>query len=98
MLDGVKARALGKHPAGENTLHFPRELHLVHLDKGGGVRRLGRRPGVADPRRHFERTELDGVVHGDLEMRDAPGHLVEGCENRNGVLDRVGSRELGRRP
>ena len=73
MLDGVKAGAFGEHPAGEDTLHLAGELHLVNLDEGCGVRLLGRRTGVAHPRRHFEGAELDGLVDGNLEMaRCAP--------------------------
>jgi hypothetical protein len=94
----VKPRAFGKHPTGENPLHLSGELDLVHLDKGGGMRRLGGRARVADPRRHFEGPEFDCLVDGDLEMRDASRHLVECCEDGDRVLDRVGICELGRRP
>jgi hypothetical protein len=34
VLDGVKAGALGEHPAREDALHLAGELHLVDLDKG----------------------------------------------------------------
>jgi hypothetical protein len=34
MLDRVKARAFGKHPAGEDALHLARELHFIDLDEG----------------------------------------------------------------
>jgi len=33
VLDGVKAGALGEHPAGKDPLHLAGELHLVHLDE-----------------------------------------------------------------
>jgi hypothetical protein len=85
----VKAGALGEHPAGENPLHLAGELHFVHLYEGGGVGSLGRRPGVAYARRHLERTELHGLIDGDLKMGDASRHLVERCEHRDRVLDRV---------
>jgi hypothetical protein len=85
----VKAGALGEHPAGEDPLHLARELDFVHLYEGGGVGSLGRRACVAHARRHLERTELHGLIDGDLEVRDAPRHLVERCEYRDRVLDRV---------
>jgi len=94
VLHRVKPRAFGKHPTGENPLHLSGELDLVHLDKGGGMRRLGGRARVADPRRHLERAELDRLVNGDLKMRDTSGHLVERCEDSDRVLDRVGICEL----
>jgi hypothetical protein len=34
VFDRVKAGAFGEHPAGEDTLHLARELHLVDLDEG----------------------------------------------------------------
>jgi hypothetical protein len=95
MLDGVKAGTLGEHPAGENALHLAGQLHLVDLDEGRGVGRFGRRTGVADPRRHLERAELDRLVDGNLEMGDAAGHLVEGGEHRNRVLDDLGLGGIG---
>jgi len=33
VLDGVKAGALGEHPAREDSLLIAVELHLVHLDE-----------------------------------------------------------------
>jgi hypothetical protein len=87
VLDGVKAGAFGEHPAGKDTLHLARELHLVDLDEGGGIRRLGRGSRVADPRRHFQRAERDGLIHGNLEMRDAARHLVERSEHRDRILE-----------
>jgi hypothetical protein len=41
MLDRVKARALGEHPAGKDPLDLARQLGLVDLDERGGMRRLG---------------------------------------------------------
>jgi hypothetical protein len=90
VLDGVKAGALGEHPPREDALHVAGKRHLVDLDEGGGVGRLGRGPGVADPRRDFQRAEFHGLIQGNLEMRDAPGHLVEGGEHGDRVLDDLG--------
>jgi len=98
VLDGVKAGALGEHPAGEDALHLARELHLVDLDEGCGVGRFGRRTGVADPGRHFERTELDRLIDRNLEMGDAPRHLIEGGENRDRVPNDFGPYEAWRKP
>jgi hypothetical protein len=92
VLHGVKAGAIGEHPAGKDTLDLSAEFDLVHLDEGCGVRRLRGRAGIADTRRHFQRSELDGLIDGDLKMRDAPGHLVEGCKHRDRVLNIVGAR------
>ena len=86
----MKSRAFREHPAGENPLHLARKLNLIHFYERRGVRRFGRRARVANPGRHLERSELDGLVHGDLEVRDASRHLVEGSENRDRILDRVG--------
>jgi hypothetical protein len=97
MLDGVKARAFGEHPAREDTLHLPRQLHLVDLDEARCLRRFGGRAAVADPRRDFQRTELHGLIDGDLQMRDAARHLVERGEDGDGVLDRFGARGGGRK-
>jgi hypothetical protein len=93
VLHGVKARALGEHPAGKDPLHLARELHLVHLDEGGGVGRLGRRVRVTHPRCHLEGAELDRLIDGDLKVRDASRHLVERGEHGDRVLDRVGVDE-----
>jgi hypothetical protein len=90
MLHGVKAGTLGKHPARENALHFASQRHLVDLDEGGRIRGLGRRPGVADARRYFERAELHRLIQGNFEMRDAPRHLVERGEHGDLVLDDLG--------
>jgi hypothetical protein len=64
----VKPGTVGEHPAGEDTLDLATELDLVHLDEGGGMRRLGRRARVAHPWRHFERTELHRLVHRYFQM------------------------------
>jgi len=90
VLHGVKPRAFREHPACENTLHLSGQFHLVDLDEASGLRRFGRRTGVADARRHLQRPELDGLIDGDLEMGDAARHLVEGGKDRNGILDRLG--------
>jgi hypothetical protein len=96
MLHGVKPRAFGKHPTRENPLLAALELHLVHLDERGGVRRLRGRAAVADTRRHLQRAELDRLADGDLEMRDASRHLVEGGKHGNRVLDDLGLSETSR--
>ena len=90
MLDGIQSRTLGKHPAGEDALNFPVQLDLIDLDKRGCVRRLGRRPGIADARGDFERAELDGLSDRNFEMRDAARDLIEGREHGDRVLDLVG--------
>jgi hypothetical protein len=90
VLDGVKTGAFGEHPAGEDTMHLARERGFVDLDKGCGARRLGRRAGIADPRRHFERAELDRLVHGDFQMVDAPRDLVQSGEHRDLIPNDLG--------
>jgi len=98
VLDGVKTGTLGEHPAGEDALHLAGELHFVDFDEGCGMRRLGRRARVADPRRDLECAELDRLVDGNLEMRDAPRHLVEGGEHRDRVLDDFRVGDVDRKP
>ncbi len=95
MLDGVKAGALGEHPPREDALDLAGELDLVDLDEGRGVRRFGRRRRIANPRRYLERAELDGLIDRNLEMGDAPGHLVERSEHGNIVLNLVGADGRG---
>ena len=77
MLDTVQARAGGKHPAGEDALDLALQRHFVDLDKGVGVRRFGRRAGVARTWRHLQRAELHGLADRDVEIDDAAGNLVE---------------------
>ena len=96
MLDGVKAGAFGEHPAGENALHLPRQLHLVDLDEARGLRRFRGRAAVADARGDLQSPELDGLIDGDLQMRDAARHLVERGEDGDGILDRFGARGGGK--
>ncbi len=91
----MKAGTIGEHPPSEDALDVAVELDLVHLDEGIGMRRLGGRPGIAHPRRHFERAELHRLIDWNLEMRDAPGHLVERGKNGDRILDGFGER-LGR--
>ncbi len=86
----MKAGAFGKHPAGEDTMDFARERGLVDLDKGYGAGRFGWRAGMADPRRYFERAELDHLVHGNFEMVDAPRDFIESGEHRDRVIDDLG--------
>jgi hypothetical protein len=92
VLHGVKAGAAGEHPAREDALDLPVELDLVHLDEGCGVRRLGGRPGIADPWRHFQRAELHRLIDRYFQMRDAPGHLVEGGKHGDRILNLFGTR------
>ena len=82
MLDRVQARARGEHPAGEDALDLALQRDLVDLDEGVGVRRLGRRPRVADARRHLQRAELHRLVDRHVEGDDAAGDLVEAGEHR----------------
>ena len=85
MLDCVQAGTGRKHPAGEDTLDFALQRHFVDFDKGVGVRRLGRRPRITHARRHLQRTELHGLVDGDVERDDAAGDLVEAGEHRGRI-------------
>jgi hypothetical protein len=94
VLNGVKAGTFGEHPSRENALHLAGQRHLVDLDEGGGVGRLGWRPCVANSRRHFERAELYRLIQGNLEVRDAPGHLVERGEDGDLVLDDFGASRV----
>jgi hypothetical protein len=96
VLHGVKARTLGEHPASEDSLDLSRQLHLVNLDEGGCVWRLGRRRRIAHSRRHLQRAELNRLVDRNLEMGNAPRNLVEGGEHGDRVLDRLGQSEARR--
>jgi hypothetical protein len=97
VLDCVKAGALGKHPAGKDPLHLAGQLDFIHFNKRCRVRRLGRRSRVADPRRDLERAKFDGLIHGNLEMRDATRHLVQCREHSDRIFDRVGLSEFRKR-
>ena len=90
MLDGVKARAFGEHPASEDTLHVAVELYLVNLDEGGGVGHLGRRTGIANSGGYFEGAKRDGLIDRNFEMGNASCDLVEGGKHGNLVLDDFG--------
>jgi hypothetical protein len=90
VLDGVKAGALGEHPAGKDPLHLAGELHLVHLDERCGARLLRRRAGVAHARRHLERAELHRVVDGNFQMRNPARDFVESGEDGDRVPDDFG--------
>ena len=92
MLDRVQAGAGGEHPAGEDALDLALQRHLVDLDEGVGVGRLGRRPRIADARRHLQRAELHGLVDGDVERDDAAGDLVEAGEHRGRIGDALRRR------
>jgi hypothetical protein len=92
VLYGVKAGAIGEHPAGKDALDLSGELDLVNLDEGVGVRRFRRRPAIANPRRHFQRTELHRLIDRNFQMRDAPRHLVECGKHGDLVLDDIGTR------
>ena len=98
MLDGVKTGAFGEHPAREDPLHLSRQLHLVDLDEASGLRRFRGRAAVADARRDLQRTELHGLIDGNLQMRDAARHLVERGEDGDRVFDRFGARDCGWKP
>ncbi len=91
MLHGVKAWAIGEHPAGKNALDLSGELDLVNLDEGCGVGRLGGGARIANPRRHFERAELHRLIDRNFQMRDAPRHFVEGGKHGDLVLDGFGT-------
>jgi hypothetical protein len=92
MLHRVKAGAIGEHPAGEDALDLSGELDLVNLDERVGVWRLGWRPGVANPRRHFQGAELHRLIDRNFQMRDAPRYLVESGKHGDLVLDGFGTR------
>jgi hypothetical protein len=92
VLHGVKAGAIGEHPAGKDALDLSSKLDLVNLDEGCGVRRLGGWPGIADSRRHFERAELHSLIDRNFQMRDTPRHLVESGKHGDLVLDDFGAR------
>ena len=80
MLDGVEARAFGKHPAGEDAPDLAVERDLVDLDEGVGLRLLFLGPRIADARRHLQCAELDRLVDIDVEGDDAAGDLVDAGE------------------
>ena len=92
MLDRVQAGAGGEHPAGEDALDLALQRDLVDFDEGVGVRRLGRRPRIADARRHLQRAELHRLVDGDVERDDAAGDLVETGEHRGRIGDALRRR------
>ena len=62
VLDPVQARARANIQPVKMRLISPCKRHLVDLDEGIGVGRLGRRAGVADARRHLQRAELHGLA------------------------------------
>jgi len=94
MLDGVQARARGEHPAGEDALDLALERHLVDVDEGIGVGRLGRRPRVARPCGDLQRAELHRLADRRVERNDAAGDLVQPGKHRPGVRDLL-RRRLG---
>jgi hypothetical protein len=67
MLDGVKARALGKCPACKNAPRRPVQQKLVDLDEGGRLRNLIYRICITGARRDTERAEGHGLTHLDFE-------------------------------
>ena len=91
VLDGVQAGARGEHPAGEEPLDLVGERDLVDLDEGGGLRRLRRRAGMADARRHLQRAELHRLVDQHVEGDGAAGDLVEAGELGHRIVDRRGA-------
>ena len=90
----MQARARCEHPAGKDALDVALQRHLVDLDEGVGVGGLGRRARVADPRRHLQRAELDGLADGGIEGDDAAGDLVEAGEH-GGLVGDLLRRRLG---
>jgi hypothetical protein len=94
MLDGMKAWAFREHPAGEDALNLAGKLHLIDLHEGRSMGCLGRRTGVAHPWGHLERAEFHRLVDRDLEMRDAPGDLVERGELGDWILDDLGVGDI----
>lgn len=90
MLDRVKARTFGEHPAGEDPLLLTRQGDFVHFHERGRVRLLRQGTRVTDARRHLQGSELDGLVDGDLEVLNPPRHLVQGREYGDLVLDGFG--------
>ena len=95
MLHRVEPRAFGEHPAGEDALNFTVQLDLIDFDKRRCVRRLGRRPRIADARGDFEGAKFDGLTDRDFEMRDAARDLIERREDGNRVFDLVGKSGVG---
>jgi hypothetical protein len=85
MLHGVKARAVGESPAGENSLCRPIQQEFIDLDEGRGLRRLGGRVRVARPRRDPQRAEGHSLPHPDFKRRDPARDLVQGRKHRNRI-------------
>ena len=96
MLDAVQARRVGEHPARENALGLLLLVDFVDLGEGVGLRRIGRRAGIADARRDLQRAELHRLVDRHFERDDAAGDLVEAVEDGDGIADLVGERRMGR--
>ena len=67
MLDAVQAGAGGIHPAAKNRLVLFVRRSFIDFHKGGGLRRLGRWPGIADARRYLKRAKLHGLVNRHLK-------------------------------
>jgi hypothetical protein len=78
VLDGMKAGALGKCPAGKNTPRRPVQQKLVDLDESRSLRNLGWRIGVTGAGRDTERAEGHGLTHLDFERRDAACNFIKG--------------------
>jgi hypothetical protein len=91
----VKPGAVRKHPTRKNPVHLSRQPDLIDLDETRGVRCLGRRARIADARGNPQGAELHRLADGDLEMRDAPRHLVEGGKHGDRILDLLGVGESG---
>jgi hypothetical protein len=95
MLNGIKSRTFGEHPAGKDALNFTVQLDLIDLHKRRRMRRLGRRSGIADARGDLERAELHGLPYRNFEMRDPARDLIERGKHGNRVLDLVGQSRCG---
>ena len=97
MLDAVQARTVGEHPARENALDLLLLVDFVDLGEGVGLRRIGRRAGIADARRDLQGAELHRLVDRHFERNDAAGDLVEAVEDGDRIADLVGERRVGQR-
>ena len=92
VLDRVQARTCSEHPAGEDPFDFALQSDLIDFDKGIRIGRFGRRPRVANARRHLERAKLHGFVDRDIERNDPSGDLVETRKYRCRIGDALRRR------
>src|SRR5262249_30232958 len=92
MLDGIEARAVGEHPAGEDPLLFAVEQGFVDLDERGGLWRLGGRPRIAHARGDPQGTEGGGLIERHLEPRNLGRDLIERGKDGDGIVNALGGR------